>query len=641
MKNKYIKLVPYYLIVLIYLEFIFRICIAKSGIGLSIINTLFFLLPIAVIMSLLSRLFANETINRWVIGIITFILSFWFCVEAIFKKIYDVYFSISSLVMADQAAAFAGTAVSLIVKNFVYVILLFVPFILFLCLNKKLHARKQSRKHAFLMLIITIITSFLFLLSLGIKKSEIYSPYDLYFKKFDNTINKQTLGVMLATHIDVNNILFPKTEGDLIITDTPKKPIKEEIKYNNLNIDFNSLIETETNSTLKKMHTYFNNESGTKQNEYTGMFKDKNLIFFLAESFNSIAVDETLTPTLYKLINSGFTFENFYSPVILSTIGGEFQELISMVPNQKMLNTWRKGVGYYPYTAGTLFTDAGYSVRAYHNNAYKFQGRNKYLANAGFDNYVGCGNGLEKVMNCKKWPESDVEMIEGTVNDYINEERFMTYYVTVSGHFEYSKWNAMANKNYSIVKDLPYTDRVRYYLATQVELNNALDLLIQKLTEAGKLDDTVIVLVGDHYPYGLTLDEINEVAEPNRDSIVEINRSNLIIWNNGLANKTISKVGSQIDVMPTVYNLFGLPYDSRLVLGKDILSDTPGVAITSNRSWVSDKGTYFSSSRKFVPRSDVTVEEDYVKNMNTLVSNRIEMGSLIVANDYYDKILGE
>ena len=92
--------------------------------------------------------------------------------------------------------------------------------------------------------------------------------------------------------------------------------------------------------------------------------------------------------------------------------------------------------------------------------------------------------------------------------------------------------------------------------------------------------------------------------------------------------------------MPTIYNLFGVSYDSRLIIGKDILSTEPGLAIFGNSSWVSDKGTYFTSSGKFVSKNGEEVSEDYIKYMNRVVSNKITMSRYIMQNDYYRKVLG-
>ena len=387
--------------------------------------------------------------------------------------------------------------------------------------------------------------------------------------------------------------------------------------------------------------SYFKNETGTLQNAYTKYFEGKNLILFMAESFNEIAVREDLTPTLYKLVNSGFKFNNFYTPTISSTIGGEFQELTGLVAASGFLSPWKSGENYYPFGLATVFQELGYNTFAYHNHTYTFQSRNKYLASLGFDNYLGCRNGLEKRINCNQWPESDVEMINTTFADYKDsEEPFMVYYVTVSGHGDYGfNYSAMARKHKSEVQDLDYSEKPLAYLAAQIELDKSLELLINNLEENGLLKDTVIALVGDHYPYYLSLDEINEIASYKKDSVIEINRSNFILWNSEMDTIEVDKVGSQIDVLPTIYNLFGVKYDSRLIIGKDILSTEPGLAIFGNSSWVSDKGSYFVGSNKYISK-DGEEDEDYIKYMNKVVSNKITMSKYIMTYDYYRKVLG-
>jgi len=391
------------------------------------------------------------------------------------------------------------------------------------------------------------------------------------------------------------------------------------------------------------MNDYFKNEMPTNQNQYTGMYKEKNLILIMAESFNSFAISKELTPTLYKLTNESFIFENFYSPVILSTIGGEFQELTGLYPHISQLGgVWRRGTNYYQYGYGNVFKNENYQTFAYHNNQYNFQNRDKYLKALGFDNYTGCGNGLETKINCKIWPQSDTEMIEATVNDYINSSTpFMTYYVTVSGHMAYNWGNEMSKKHKDKVKDLNLSEDVKAYIATQIELDEALNTLITKLEENNILDDTVIALVGDHYPYDLSLNSINSASNYEKDGIIEINHSSFILWNNKTNKTTIKKVGSQIDVLPTILNLFGIEYDSRLIIGKDILSDTEGLAIFANGSWISDKGKYFSASNKFESIDKTLNEEEYINNMNNIVNNKIIMSKYILEQNYYNYIFNE
>lgn len=124
-----------------------------------------------------------------------------------------------------------------------------------------------------------------------------------------------------------------------------------------------------------------------------------------------------------------------------------------------------------------------------------------------------------------------------------------------------------------------------------------------------------------------------------RDEIVEVNKSNFILWNSKMENPIyVDKVGSQIDVLPTLLNLFGIEYDSRLIVGQDILSSNEGLAIFSNRSWTSDYGTYFSKENKFIPKEGKKIEEGYVKRINNIVANRFTMSNLFIKYDIYNKI---
>ena len=365
------------------------------------------------------------------------------------------------------------------------------------------------------------------------------------------------------------------------------------------------------------------------------------MIFILAEGFNSIAVDKDLTPTLYKLTHNGFVFDNYYSPLFLSTTGGEFQASTGLIPSQETLKLWKNEQPTISYALGNQFSKLGYTINSYHNWSYKYYKRHKTMPTLGYNSYLACGNGLEKEINCK-WLPSDVDMINVTFPKYSNNSKFMTQYITVSGHAPYliSSANSIALKNKDYVADLKYSDNIKAYLATQIELDRALATLIESLEKQGILNDTVLVLTGDHYPYSLSIDEINEISSYKRDEIIEANHSNLIIWNNQITTPIkITKVASQIDVLPTILNLFDIPYDSRLLIGHDILSDTPGLAIFSDRSWVSDKGSYWSLQNKFVAKNK-EVSQDYIDEINAQVANDFAISNQIIKYNFYSKLLG-
>lgn len=639
--EKKIPLFLYSFISIFFIEFIFRIVTIEKFFATSLLYIIITSLILALGITFITKFFKEKT-GKIIFLVILGIISLWACGHLVYKNAFNVYFSLSMLKLADQVMTFWKTTLLMILKNIIYIILIYVPFITTFFISKRISFKKTSMKKqgVFLLIVLLVITGFK--CTLLINKNKSYSAHEIYYKINDISLSIEKFGLYTASYLDVKKTITGFEEEVTFIKQEELENNSPVVYDYNIDktIDFNNLINNESNQSIKEMHEYFNSDSGTKQNKYTGYFKDKNLILFMAESYNEIAVSAELTPTLYKLVNSSFIFENFYTPVNNSTIGGEFQELTGLFANNSILKTWRNAKNSFPYGIGKIFNDIDYSTFAYHNHSYTFQDRYKYLEAIGFDNFLGCRNGLEKKINCKLWPESDVELINATFDDYINEEKFMVYYATVSGHGSYSWGNAMSKKHKSEVEHLPYTEPVKAYIAAQIELDRALELLLKKLEESGRLQDTVIALVGDHYPYMLTLDEVNEAASYKKDGVIEINRSNFILYNSEMENIKINKVGSQIDVLPTIYNIFGINYDSRLIIGKDILSTEPGLAIFNNRSWVSDYGKYYANTKKFVANEGVEIPENYVDNMNQIVSNKINMSKYIIEKDYYKKVLG-
>ncbi len=623
MKKDNIILFIEYFISLFYLELIFRI-FGICSYSFKNLYTLLYLIFISFILVFINRILYKK--GNLVNKIILFILCFYFSLEIVFKIIFNIYFSIRSIGMTGNLNSFYKEMFNYIYNNILYIVIMFIPFIFICFFGKYIKYNKFSKKYVVLYLIL-ILNSFN-IFSLGIMLNK--SLNKLYYNVDNSNLYKEYVGVIPSTLLDIKRSIFGFDEKVISVS---KNVVDIEYDKNIMDIDFDKLISEESDKTLLSMHNYFKDEESTNKNKYSEYFKDKNLILFMAESFNSIAVSKELTPTLYKLVNNGFVFNNFYSPVVFSTIGGEYQELTGLYPNIELLGkVWRNGNNKYNWGIGNRFRELGYKTYAYHDNQYDFQNRNKYLKSIGLDNYIGCGNGLESRIDCSVWPESDVDMINSTVDDFINEDKFFVYYATVSGHMDYNYGNYIANKNKALVDNLDYSLESKAYLATQIELDRALESLINKLKNSGKLDNTVIALVGDHYPYALSLNNINEISDYERDNLFLINKSNFILWNNKMDKVNVDKVGSQIDVIPTIYNLFGIEYDSRLIIGKDILSDSFGLSIFNNLSWISDKGKYNSISGEYIGDGD----EDYVDYMNNIVSNRVSMSKYLIKYNYYD-----
>lgn len=625
----------YILLSLLYLDLVFNLFAYDTYLRSSIFNIVFFDMSNAAIIWILTSLFKDK-INKIITYVIYGILWFWYGLYYVFYKVFITPFSIALFRQADQTLKFGKNVIISILQNMHVLILFFVPIILLIVFRKKIKFDKVKLKSMLGYLLVLIVTISLYVGNIFIQKRTVGSIYNLFYETNNISLNIERLGVMGATYLDVKRSIFGFEEKINMVNEEVSDDENEvfEYDYNITDIDF----DKGNNQTI---NSYLKNESGSKQNKYTGMFKGKNLVFIVAESFSEIAVSQEYTPTLYKLVHEGFDFENFYTSNNLSTIGGEFQALTGLYADNEILSSWRGGWAYYPYGLGKTFKNEGYNTFAYHDNSAFYQDRNVYLKTQGFDNFMGCYNGMEKRINCEQWPQSDVEMMNATVTDYIDSDKpFMTYYMTVSGHFYYEfSENMMALKNRDAVSDLDYPEAVKGYIATQIELDHALETLMKKLEEAGKLDDTVFVLLADHFPYNLSIENINILSSYERDSLIEANSNNLIIYNSKMKSVKIPKVGMSIDVLPTVLNLFGIKYDSRVIMGKDILSTNEGIAIFKDKSWVTNKGTYYASTGKFVAKSD-EIPEGYVDKINQIVSNRVAISRMIVDNNYYKSILG-
>lgn len=640
---KYLKRFVFFLFVINFLEIMFSIFIFDFKFE-NFINMFIYSIIASSILSIITGIFKDK-VNTIITSITLFIIGVLYCIQLVFFNVFKAFFSFSILGLGDQLNSFMGETFKAIIDNIVYIIVFLLPFILYLIFKKKINLQRNNMINYLIYLCVFIVSTIGFIIYVNSTKGVENGPYYLYNDVNSISLNLEKLGVSNSYLIDIyraiNGFEEEIVEASEEVVDDKTKDSEEEIityEKNILDINFD---KNTSSGNIKKINEYMKSKEATYQNEYTGKFKDYNLIYIVAESFSQIAVREDLTPTLYKLTHSGLIFDNFYTPNTLSTIGGEFQALTGLYPDSSILSKWRTGKNYFPYGLGKIYKELGYKTYAYHNNWYGFQDRHKYLKSQGFTNYIGCYNGMEKRINCGRWPQSDLEMIKKTISDYINkEDKFMAYYMTVSGHFSYNfSDNSMSSKNRKYVNNLNLSTSAKAYLATQIELDRALEYLVKKLEEAGKLDNTVIVLMADHYPYKLDTKTVNSLSDYKRDSVVEVNHNNLILWNNNMEDVHVEKVCMSSDVLPTVYNLFGVEYDSRLFTGQDILSDAPGLAIFSNRSWVSDKGTYYTSGSKFVAKNGQEVDSDYVKNMNNIVKNRLSIGKLIIKSDYYKYLL--
>lgn len=638
---KKLNLLIYYILFIVYEELVFSCIIFKTfpaSFGLIIL----FSIPIAIVLNLITSVFKPK-VNKIITYIITIALIIIFGAQIVYYSMYEAIISFFSMMHGGQVTEFMEVIIDVVLRNWYGILLFIIPLIILIILSKKkvITFEKNSIKQIAIKITSVLIIQLIALLCVNfINTDDMYSNKNLYYNIHVPKVTANRMGLLTTMRLDLQRFIFGFEEKLSVQTNAIPKE-EEKDSYNITYIDFDKLIKNEEDNTIKEMHEYFSSQEASKKNKYTGMFKDKNLIVLVGESFSSLAIREDLTPNLYKLYKEGFQFDNFYTPIFpVSTADGEYITDTSLIPKEGVWSFLRVAGNYMPYSYANVFEKQGYSSNAYHNHTATYYERDKYIETMGYNSYLAVGTGLEDRMDTSNWPNSDYEMVKTTVNDYINNEKFMAYYMTVSGHMNYTKiGNMMVYRNWDQVKDLPYSNKAKGYLAANIELDKAVGELLSRLEEAGKLEDTVIVISGDHYPYGLTLGEINELSTFERDDKFEKFRMPFLIWSGSMKGPIkVEKIGSSLDVLPTVLNLFGAEFDSRLLMGRDILSDSDPIVIFSDRSFITDKGRYNSLTEQFMPNEGVTVEEGYVDKINTIIYKKYQMSRLILENDYYKHV---
>lgn len=658
----------------LWLELVFRLATVERFFDVGLLLTVLFTLSASAIVYLLCTLFKTH-INYFVtIGVLAG-LGVLYTVYLVYYAVFGSHLQLYSVGMAGDAAEFAGNIWLPIWYNLMPMIAMFVPAVVYAFLGRQmLPARRSPLLLKGLAVIVLVFAYLVSLLAVHLVKIDQPIVYDLYSGNGTPSESIPQFGLLTGIRLDLKQLIFgagtdisDDGDGEVSLeqlggtqpsggTQPPQQQGSTPVDRSpNVipSLDLAALAESESDSNIQKMHSYFSKVTPTNKNEYTGKFKDKNLIFIVAEGFSPYAVDKDLTPTLYKLSHEGIQCTNYYTPGWgVSTSDGEYTSLLGLMPATGVRSMEYSADRNMYFSLGNLMKKQGYKTYAYHNHTYSYYGRDKSHPNLGYT-YKGIGNGLKLDYSSyytkpttTRWPNSDYLMALATEEEYMNDGPFHTYYMTVSGHMLYTfMGNSMSAYHRSKVEHLPYSDEVKAYLACQIELDLMVEELVSTLQKKGIADDTVIVLTADHYPYGLQQnnapDYYSELAGHDTSSTFEKYKNTLIMWHEGLESIVIDEPTYSIDLLPTLCNLFGLEYDSRLLMGRDFLSDSTPLVCFANRSWVTDIGRYDASTKTFTANEGVSVPEGYAKAVSNIVALKFKYADQILKRDYYDILFGK
>ncbi len=652
-----INLLFYFVISLYFMETVLTVSTTGMLLSSGLILSLLFSSSFAFIFYTLCSIF--EVKISYILSLVLLGLSaLIFSSQLIYYKAFKIFYTFYSLENASQILEFWREICTILGKNLLRTGLIFLPFIFTIAYGKKsLLFKKVNWSNRFLLIGCIILSHLTGLAAVSIGSRDEYSPYDLYFNSDNSILSVEKLGLITTMRLDFQKLAFgwspaidvtapiptnplPEEPDDEIIEEDPiaSEPEEEKnIEFNTLNIDFASLIFNEKNEVIKDMHRYFEKVQPTSKNAYTGKYKDFNLILITAEAFSPYAVREDVTPTLYKMVHEGYNFTNFYNPLWgVSTSDGEYVACTGLLPKGGVWSFEKSGSIAMPFVMGNQLKNLSYKTMAYHNHTYTYYKRNISHPNMGYD-YKGLGKGLALK---KTWPESDLEMMEKTIPEYIGNQPFHAYYMTVSGHMLYSfSGNSMSSKNKKFVEGLPYSEPSKAYIASQIELDKAMEYLLSQLEAAGIADKTLIAISPDHYPYGLEEKYLDELAGHTVEKNFELYKSTFILYTKGMEPVTIDKPCSSLDILPTLSNLLGIQYDSRLLMGRDIFSDSEPLVIFLNKSFITDKGSYNSKTKVFAPAQEAKVDENYVGRISSIINDKFRYSAKILETDYYNKII--
>jgi len=608
---------------IIYLELIFKARLLFVQFDSNLLRIVIFSLSYSLMIMFFSMFFKEKT-AKLMIFIFLSVITFLYINQEIYHSFVEGFYSVAVIGDLTAGLSFIGDYITAIkILHILYLIPIITLFFLskykIITFNIEYYTLKRP-------LILLLMGSLIFFIGLQTIKEEsedtgdmvTYSDMDLYTYMYNSQDALKKFGLLTYTQRDFFS---------LFRTD----PLSE--------LEYEILIDD-----------YFESKPNHDINNYSGIFEDKNLIFIMAESFDTFAINEELTPNLYKMKNENAYFDNYYSPLYYrSTADTEFLAQTSMYPdNNVTLSMDFYSDNTFPNTLPKLFEEKGYETFSFHDYIDYFYPRSNFHLNAlGYNSYYGpeeMGMEVENKENSiilnHDW-QSDLDMMKAAVPEFINEDKFLVNMLTVSGHFKYDSNHPIAAKNaqevtdYEIRNDIVLEDEIFYYLAANIELDKAIGYLLEQLEENNKLEDTVIVIFGDHYAYGIDNNTIWNYDDIKVDNDkMDIHNVPLMIYSDSsILSGHVDNYISSIDFIPTISNLFNLPLDYRLVFGNDALANKENIVRFADLSFISATFSYDSLPELMTIPDDVNPE--YIKYLSNKFINDYTYNLLVLNYDYY------
>lgn len=521
--------------------------------------------------------------------------------NAVYYKMTSYFFNFNLVRSASEGSEYVGDAIKgNTVFNWIALAIILIVWILAMIYMPK--REKSYFKGAGVIIIAFVAIHFVTPTFLGVKKNTLEwdswrRPRSVYDNFADSNKCMKICGI------------YEYTVRDFYITflKPSEKENPEDIKF------LEKAYETKTEHT---------------GNGYTGVFKDKNVIFIQLEGMDDWMLTKEDTPTLYSMMDNAYVFTNHYS--YYNGGGSTFNSELAvntglLTPISYVRNAYTFNENDFRYSLPNIYKSLGYKALAFHKNSAEYYSRGLNYKNWGYEAYHGLQDEFQ--FDSKEF-ELDRKMIE-YYGDYFNtSDKFMYYFITFTPHTPFVNTKGvgeiLADLNGLKETEMDEEAVARMFAA---ETDLMMKQLLEKLKETGHYDDTVIVAYADHYLY--TIEDKSVLDKYKKTDNNLINHTPFFIWSADTNRQEIDKINSQLDILPTVLNMFGISYNEENYIGEDIMDDSyAGYTFFTDYSWYHD-GQYFESTDN-VPEKYQSVQKE--------ISDKIKKNDLTLKYDYFSKI---
>ena len=627
-------------------EIIFRVISESRLLDLSVIRIFCEMNILAAILTFVFMKFKLRMRRFWVLFVVL-ASNVYACLQLGFNNFLGVYISFQT---SSQFEAVQDYVADFIRSFKGYYFLTLIPFIIvlvmYIILSKRIDERVINKNDRRASITILAVSLSVFIASIIMPllqdKNQVVSTRELFRTAQNPSLTVEKYGALGFCFLDVKAMIFPAAASENYeVIQKDKKP--ESVNTRKIDdTEWKKVISSEKNKTMNNLNNYFISRYITDRNNYTGLFEGKNLIVIMMESVNDIFINEEYYPNFYKLVNEGWYWENNYSPRnSCATMNNEFSAMTSLYSIYNTCTASRYKNNSYYESLFNLFNNKSYVTFSSHNYTQAYYPRKTIHKNMGSGEYFGVEKlGIPYSNEYINWSNDDdfMESILNILDKKTSDgDNFMTWLTTVSSHQPYGVDSIQGNKYYSMTDGLKYPTDVRRYMSKLKILDDGLGILLDGLKKRGILDDTVIVLYGDHYPYGISKNNLNKVMDYDTTEDYNAERVPFVIYNSEQEPKVFKEYTSYINILPTLANLFNMDYDPRLYLGEDILGDTyESLVVFADGSWKNEKAFYNAAKNKIKYYGNDEYSAEEIRNINADINTKINVSSAVIKNNYFE-----